>query len=186
MLASVSVDIDLYDLAAIATAAGQYDVHKTWYNGSVLFVEGVTQESLDTAMVNAEQKSADYDLNTHKDIARDQIDQVAEMVRLKYITGGAGQAMAYQEKGEEAADYVAANYPADLSGYPWMQAEVNATGKTASQAADDILAQKAAWISIGAQIEQQRLYGKEEVSNATTVNDVITAKDTAVAALELI
>lgn len=92
--------------------------------------------------------------------------------------------MVYQEKGDEAADYVANGYPADLASYPFIQAEVNATGKTATQAADDILAQKSAWIMLGAATEEARLSGKVAVDAATDEAGVDAARDAAVVALE--
>ncbi len=107
------------------------------------------------------------------------IDDEAEQKRLAFITGGAGQAMVYQEKGEEATDFITAGYPADLTGYPFIQAEVTATGLTPTEAADGIVAQKAAWISIGAQIEQIRLAGKKDLMTAFDNND-IDALDVAV------
>jgi len=119
----------------------------------------------------------------YKTKAKEAIDYMAEVVRLKYVTPGSAQAMTYQEKGEEAADYVAASYPADLSSYPFIQAEINATGKTKEAAADDILAQKAAWIAVGASIEEERLSGKKAVDDATDESAVDTAKDAAITAL---
>lgn len=97
---------------------------------------------------------------------------MAETVRLNYITGGVGQAAIYFEKGEEAADYVAAGYPTNLSSFPFIQAEVAATGKQAQQVADDILTQKANWIAKGAEIEYHRLLGKTSITAATTVKEV--------------
>lgn len=118
--------------------------------------------------------------------AKAEVDRVAERARLRYVTSGSGQAMTYAEKSDEAADYVAAGYPADLSSYPFLQAEVNATGKLASTAADDILAQKSAWIIVGAAIEEARLLGKKNIDAASTENDITVARNDAVTALEAI
>ena len=124
-------------------------------------------------------------LATLQQIAKYNIDQQAEVTRLKYVTPGSAQAMVYQEKGDEAADYVATGYPADLSSYPFIQAEVNATGKTATAAADDILAQKSAWIALGAATEEVRLSGKAAVDAATDEAGIDAARDAAIAALEV-
>lgn len=123
---------------------------------------------------------------TAKALAKREIDIAAETARAKYITLGSGQAMAYQEKGEEAADYVTAGYPVDLSNYPWIQAEVDATGKTSTQAADDILSTKSTWVTVGAQIEKERLLGKITVENAIDIDAVNTAKNTAITLLQAI
>ncbi len=123
-------------------------------------------------------------LDDVKTIAKGEVDGEAERTRLRYITNGAGQAMAYQEKSEEAADYIAAGYPADLTGYPFMQAEINATSKTKEVDADDIISQKAAWVAIGASIEEERLGGKKNIEDAVDESGVDSAKDSAITALE--
>lgn len=118
--------------------------------------------------------------------AKDSIDLASEQARKRHITPGSGQAMTYMEKVDEAIDYVAANYPADLTSYPMIQAEVNATGKTPNQAADDIIAIRTAWISISAQIEEIRLKAKIDVMAATDNASVQTIADNAISQLDLI
>lgn len=127
-----------------------------------------------------------YDVAAGKANAKADIDIHAEAARLRHVTSGAGQAMAYQAKADEATDYIAAGYPADLTSYPFIQAEVNATGKNSTLAANDILLQKSAWYAIGAQIEEIRLGGKKSVDDATDENEIISARDTTIAALEVI
>lgn len=143
------------------------------------------QTAIDTAWSDWQAANA-VDLITIKENAKLVVDMTAENVRTDYITSGAGQAMTYSEKSEEAADFVAANYPSDLSVYPFIQAEVNATGKTAKAAADDILARKSAWINVGAAIEEARLTGKQNIDVATDETAVTVARDAAVVALEAI
>jgi hypothetical protein len=123
------------------------------------------------------------DLQTN---ARRIIDQTAESVRLQYVTPGSSQAMTYQEKGDEAADYVANGYPVDLSSYPFIQAEVNATGKTSTAAADDILTQKSAWIVVGAAVEEVRIGGKINIDAATDEAEIDSIRDATLAALAVI
>ncbi len=112
------------------------------------------------------------------------IDRIAESVRLQYITGGAGQAVAYLDKSNEAADYKAAGYPADLTVYPFIQAEVNATGKTNQDAADDILTERSNWIAKASAIEEERLKGKKAVDDASDETDARTARDVSTGALQ--
>lgn len=149
------------------------NVENRYWKAYLLWAESNTADPIDT-----------LSLSEIKSNAKKEIDETAEIVRLKFITGGAGQAMAYQEKGEEAADYVAASYPADLSSYPFIQAEINATGKTKEQAADDIIAQKSAWITAGAAIEEERLKGKKAITDAADETAVNSQRDIATAALE--
>ena len=124
------------------------------------------------------------DLDDYKLNARIQIDGESELTRLRFITNGAGQAMAYQEKADEATDYVVAGYPADLTSYPFIQAEVNATGKNATQAADDILATRSAWIAVSAAIEEIRLGAKKQVNEAANTGEIDTIVTNATTALE--
>lgn len=49
MTANIEVS-SLFDLAAISIAAGQPDPEQRWYENGCLFVQGVTQESLDAAL----------------------------------------------------------------------------------------------------------------------------------------
>jgi len=115
-----------------------------------------------------------FDMNDVKANGRYQIDYAAEMTRLRYITNGAGQAMVYQEKAIEAAAYAGAGYPADLTSYPFIQAEVNASGLSAQEAADAIIAIRTSWIAVSAQIEEVRLGAKVLVNAATTKAEVDT------------
>ena len=111
------------------------------------------------------------------------IDLKAEQVRLRYITAGAGQAGTYILKAQQADSFKAAGYP-PASVPALIQAEANATGSTAQQAADSIIAQRNQWVLKAAQIEQARRYGKIQVDAATTAAAVIAARDSAIASLE--
>lgn len=115
--------------------------------------------------------------------AFNRIDQSAERARLRYITGGIGQALVYQEKAEQAVDYIAAGYPSDLSSYPYLRAEATATGKNSTQIADDILTQRSLWIAVGAQIEEERLKGKKAVREATDIDSITVARDATITIL---
>lgn len=124
-----------------------------------------------------------FTLDQIKDSGKARIDVAAGQARARYITSVPGQEMTYSEKAEQAADYAAAGYPADTTNYPFVAADATAYGITSQQAADQILAQRAAWVSIGAQIEQTRLSGKNSVNNATTSEDVQSIVDSTVAIL---
>ena len=81
--------------------------------------------------------------------------------------------MTYQEKGEEATDFIAAGYPDNVSSYPFIQAEVDATGNSPAKVADGIINKKATWIVVGSKIEKIRLGGKQTIAasvDATSVN----------------
>ena len=125
-------------------------------------------------------------LDDLKDQAKVDIDNHAGTIRSKYITVAPGQEMTYMEKSEEAADFVTAGYPVDTSNYPFIQAEMDATGLTKEQAADGILAQKSAWIVVGATIEKTRLSGKAQVDAAVDQDGVNTAVTNTKALLDAI
>lgn len=114
------------------------------------------------------------------------IDEAAGVARTRFITEVPGQALTYQEKAEEAADFVAAGYPTDLSNYPFIQGEMDATGKTKEQTADDILAQKSAWIGFGAEIEKYRIGGKKQVDEAADIETVDTIVATIIALVDAV
>jgi len=89
-----------------------------------------------------------------------QINYAAGKAHSRHTVSNIGQMMVYQEKADEAADFVAARYPVNLlSSYPLLEAEVNATGKTAQHVADGIIEQRAKWLHIAAEIEEIRMRG---------------------------
>lgn len=109
------------------------------------------------------------------------IDAAAEATRLRYITGGAGQAATYMVKEQQAEAFKAAGYAGTVPGM--VQAEVDATGATAQQAADVILATRDAWVAKAVQIEDARRKGDVAVAVAADVAAVQAALSTALAAL---
>jgi len=94
-----------------------------------------------------------------------EVDAAAETERLKYITPGAGQAMTYQQKVEEARAFKAAGDP-QASDYPILASEIDITAETLAEVADVVLAAYAQWQQIGAVIESIRLGGKRDIDAA--------------------
>jgi hypothetical protein len=94
------------------------------------------------------------------------LDTGSEGERLKYITPGAGQAMSYREKLEEAVTYLAASSP-KADDYPLLASEV---GITADDLAGAVKAKFDAWRLLETGINQARL-----TANAA----IFAAKDTA-------
>lgn len=94
------------------------------------------------------------------------IDDAAEAERRKYITPGAGQAMTYMQKADEASRYLAAGNP-DASGYPLLSAEVGITAPTLQEVAQVVHAAYSQWQVIGAAIEAARLFVKAAIDEAT-------------------
>ncbi len=107
-----------------------------------------------------------------------QLGYAVDRAHKKHITYGFGQAMVYQEKADEATDYLAAGYPENISGYPLLNAEKEATGKSVIQVADGIIAKKSKWISTATKIEKIRLTAitKFKIPNANFEAELEYAK----------
>lgn len=118
----------------------------------------------------------DLPLVERKRLASTQIDEAAEAARLRYITGGSGQAMTYQQKATEAAAALAATDP-DPADYPLIVAEIGITAPTLLEVATVIDGAYQQWRVVGAAIEALRLGGKAAVAAAMTVEDVKAAAD---------
>lgn len=102
------------------------------------------------------------------------VDEKAEAERLKYITAGAGQAMTYAQKADEARLCLAANDP-DPEDYPLLAAEIGITAPTLVGVAQVVAAANSQWLQIGAAIEAARLSGKKTISDAETEEEAQAA-----------
>jgi len=114
------------------------------------------------------------------------VDTLSEQQRLVYITNGSGQSLTYNQKAAEARTYKTAGYPADLTDYPFIQADVNATGNTSTVVADDIIAAEDLWISKSAAIEELRIKAKLDINAATDMASIDTIVDAFEIAIVLI
>lgn len=104
------------------------------------------------------------------------IDKGAEAARLRYITGGSGQAMTYQQKASEAAAALAVKDP-DPADYPLLVAEIGITAPTLQEVATVVDGAYQQWRVVGAAIEALRLGGKAAVSSAETIEAVKAAAE---------
>lgn len=112
-------------------------------------------------------------LDEAREAALRDIDLAAGQARTRYITEVPGQQATYLAKAEQAATFKGAGYEGEAPAYVKMEAQ--ATGMTTQQAADTILATKAAWeTTIGPRIEYLRRSGKIAVTSASTVEDIET------------
>lgn len=104
------------------------------------------------------------------------IDIDAETARLRYITGGSGQAMTYQQKSQEAAAALVDPF-ATVEKYPLLAAEIGITAPTLSGVASVVDAAYQNWRVVGGAIEALRLGGKASVTAAATIEDAKQAAD---------
>lgn len=113
---------------------------------------------------------APENLDDLKKLLKSRIDTEAETARLRYITGGAGQAMTYQQKAAEAADCLSHAAP-QLDDFPLLAAEVGITAETLLGVAQVVFEAHQQWRQVGATIEALRLTGKQAVDVAETITD---------------
>ena len=118
------------------------------------------------------------DLIALKSTLKTAIDQAAEAERLNYITGGAGQAMTYSQKADEAQRYLAAADPKPAD-YPLLSAEVGITAADIVGVAAVVDAAYRKWQVIGAAIEAVRLGTKAAIDAATTIEKANAAHEAA-------
>lgn len=109
-----------------------------------------------------------------------EIDTVAEVARLRFITQGAGQALEYNQTELEAKRWVDATQP-ELADYPFLKAEVDAIAATTGQTPDpgavagNVIQQTAAWQAAGAEIKRIRRTAKMRIEAATSAAEVEAA-----------
>lgn len=102
------------------------------------------------------------------------VDADAEAVRLRYITGGAGMAMTYAEKkdqalavlqmGEQAANELVNNGAAE---FPTLSASVPLEAASLYAAAQLVISKYEQWAALSRVIETTRLAGKKAISDAS-------------------
>lgn len=89
----------------------------------------------------------------------DKINFEAGEARVRYTTNIPFQEASYQAKEIEVRRYKAEGYPEDLTGFPFVYAESDATGATPQEAADTIIAQADQWMNLLAEVERLRRKG---------------------------
>lgn len=108
---------------------------------------------------------AEINLDPVRQALYQQIDAAAENVRLRFITPGAGQAITYIWKAQEAKAYLQ-----DASAEtPILTAEAAAVGTTVAALAAEVEAATQAWLNIGTKIEAARRAAKTEVAAASNI-----------------
>lgn len=164
-------------LASFPHVSGDYTIRKVEVTGpqpSALETGGVEAPVVEgdvvvirrTVQAVAEEQEATLLAVARKE-ACDAIDRMAETVRGRYLTAGAGQAMVYQQKVAEARDHQAGG----TGPWPHLTAEVGITAFDEAGVAAVILATEAAWLEISALIEGARLKAKRDIA-AAALDDI--------------
>lgn len=154
-------------LLHVVPSIDRIEIRCNW-NATLLLVNGVV-----------EQHSPASELKLLKERLKAVIDQAAERQRLRYITAGAGQAMTYAQKAEEARLCLDATEP-DPEDYPLLAAEIGITANTLVGVAQVVATANAQWLQIGRTIEAARLSAKKAVSEAETAENAQAAADAVV------
>lgn len=162
-------------------AAGLLELPFSWGDDGLYFGGSLTEAQRSAIQAVYDAHVAPSDLDDAKVAALAAIDAEAGVARARYITVAPGQEATYILKAQQAAAFKAGGYAGAVPGL--VQAEVDATGATAQQAADAILVQEAAWAVKAAQIESARRRGKVAVGNAADAAAVEAAQAAAIAEL---
>lgn len=93
------------------------------------------------------------DLSSIRAAQRDRVCELAEAVRSRFITPGAGQALTYARKEIEARAWIAGGDPATS---PFLAAEAAAVDMSIDALAQLVIAQADAWVEAGSAIEARR------------------------------
>lgn len=114
---------------------------------------------------------AEVDLAALKAGLKTAIDCAAEAERLQYITGGAGQAMEYQQAAAEAIALLSVidadpEHVADPADYPMLAASIGIDGATLADVAATVAAMNRQWQVLGSAIRFARLAAKQAIDLA--------------------
>jgi hypothetical protein len=115
-----------------------------------------------------------FDIEAARTDAISKIDRDAETYRLRFITNGSGQVMAYQQKLSEAKAKLADDAIADAT-IPHIVAEAAVDGVTLAAKAEQIMATFEGWQIVSAGIERKRMGAKKAVAAAETAEAIMAA-----------
>jgi hypothetical protein len=101
------------------------------------------------------------------------VDIGAERARLSHITGGAGMALTYQEKKDQAIAVLGQpeNAELDLADYPVLAASVGIEANTLREAATLVMDRYEAFAEVGGAIERIRLAAKKAIKEAGSAEE---------------
>lgn len=105
------------------------------------------------------------DLSPLKTEARERIDAMAENLRSRFISTGAGQALVYAEK-EREAEQVSANPAINPALVPHISHEADQFDVSLLDAAVAVLIKANEWRNISPRIERARLQAKESIDQS--------------------
>lgn len=142
--------------------------------GSLAGIEWVDQEQARPTDAEITAKIEEIRLPLIKAGLSRRVDDDAERERLRYITPGAGMAMTYQEKKDQAVAVIAMGEAAanalpnnGAQEFPTLSASVPVEASSLYAAAQVVIARYEAWAAISRGIELARMNGKKSISDAS-------------------
>lgn len=135
---------------------------------------GGTTPSFDGTIVTLSRTWAAVDLADTQATLTQRLDNAAEAKRQQSLTGGAGQALVYQQKLAEALAFAGDANPV-AANYQLLAASVGIEASSLAGVADLVRARAAQWKMAAARIEAARLSGKAAVAAAKTVDQAVAA-----------
>lgn len=120
-----------------------------------------------------------------RQLAIDRVNAAAGAARLRFVTDSPFQGTEYDLTLEEARAYETAGYTGDVP--PMVQAEVDAQGLTAQQAAEFIIATATGWRTAAALIKAIRraaIVSIEVAGDEQTIDTLVAGAETALAAVQ--
>lgn len=107
------------------------------------------------------------------------IDSQAEQQRLRFITGGAGQALEYEETAKELAR-LRLDVSPDPDNYPYLMADQGILGETLADVAANLDQLLSTWRTVGPIIKRIRRQAKAAVIAAQDQGDITAINDASV------
>jgi len=130
--------------------------------------------SLNNSSINSNMNMQEFNIDEYKKSYCDIVDFDAEISRGQFITLGAGQAMTYLLKKEEAKALLLDESP-DPADYPILLSTLGIDGNTLQEVATLILANDRLWRQIGSLIEHRRMLGKTIIKSCETKEGIESA-----------
>ncbi|WEZ84571.1 hypothetical protein P6U16_08355 [Rhizobium sp. 32-5/1] len=168
--ARITADLPEAERAGIVAQLSKAEDH---YVDTAAAMPG-TPDNVASWFARWEPADAPIDIDKLRAEAAIKVDRGAEAYRLNFITAGAGQVMAYQQKLSEAEAFLAdANIDEDT--IPHIVAEAAMDGVSLADKATEIVSVFHAWQAVSAGIEAKRLGAKKAIGIATTKSEIDTA-----------
>lgn len=138
------------------------------YGGGVLtIIDAVERDLVESLLPNLDKKA----LEKEKARALIELDDAAEVARLRYLTPGCGQALVYRNKASEVNRYKDDANPLKAN-YPFLAAEIGITAASLKGVFEVVSAALATWETVAPKIEMVRLKAKSDIAKAETLRAV--------------